>query len=255
MKKLLIIAITLLALTGCATPVAPVPLATAPANGKVGVLVTVADKPTYSYMGSSIFSKEQYVLEDSWGVEDFVNDYMNKHFASKPQYSVHKLPAAKFIKQATNYIIYPKNKAENNNDKETDTADDKDEVSLESVIAAYRTDLSLKNDLDILVHVEPYQGIALYNSGFYINGYGVFTRCYFGSCTAHVVNHVRVTIYDGKTQSVIGKGKYVHKKPKFAVDFPEGAKILPKSGSDAGREIYIDALETMLTEALAAGQL
>lgn len=178
----LIAIIFLIIVTGCAS--VPANYGKPLAGSKVGIVLLIDQTPSHQHVGTTIF---QNLNSDGVSKENFhkkfeleISKVLTKggHIASPIEASslLIKNREALFSYASSNIHFKQENKLELQR-------------------------LARENSLDFVIVVYPTPGPAWANSSAYLSGYGLYTRCSFGSCNAYALDYIDARIYDVKNDS------------------------------------------------------
>jgi len=240
MKKIVSL-LTLLSLAACASTVPQTPLAISD-NARIGVIVTIDDQPHQYHVGTTIFQNEYIELDTDWGVEQYAREVIKTSLAKDKNYQIINLdPSTKMREAGSVNYIDPENR---------DKKDKKNTAGLKEM-----NKLVDVNDLDVVIALEPFTAEVEYDSGLYARGYGVFTRCFFGSCRARALNHLAVRVYKVDSQGTDWSqasnwGTEREKGTWLAMDFPNGIKQIPVEELDKPKQVFLDYLKKNTQSAL-----
>lgn len=182
MTRNLAILLTIVALSACAS--APINFGKPDTSSRIGLIYLIDERPKHSHVGTTAFQNfETPNATDT--------DYRSK-FADRCE---------DVVRQAGFHVesVEPSDLlTENRTDLFSYASSD---VFFEAPIKSELNRIASASDLDFLILVYPVSGPAWVNSAAYIDGYGLYTECRFGNCSAKALNYVSARIYDVNNQS------------------------------------------------------
>ncbi|WP_422475317.1 hypothetical protein [Endozoicomonas sp. ALB032] len=181
MPKILILLLSI-TLASCAS--VPANFGPPSPTSKIGLFLLIDDYPKHEHVGNTIFQNKE------------VNASSDTDFKQKYYEKIAEIFAVKnyeLVKLKENEDLYEKrfslfSYASSN-------------IYFKSDVKSVFNQVAVENGLDFIIVVHPLNGPAWPNSSAYIDGYGLYTGCKFGSCTAEALDHVSARFYDVKNQS------------------------------------------------------
>jgi len=178
----LIVIIFLLIVAGCAS--VPANYGKPLTGSKVGIVLLIDQTPSHQHVGTTIFQNSNS------------NGVSKKNFHKKFELKISELLAE------GGHIVVPISASslliENREDLFSYASSNihfKQENKLEL------QKLAQENSLDYVILVYPTPGPAWPNSSAYLSGYGLYTKCSFGTCSAYALDYIDARIYDVKNDS------------------------------------------------------
>ncbi len=234
--------LVLISLSACATAVPQEPINIAD-NAKIGVIVTIAEKPQQFHVGTTIFQNAYIELDTDWGIEETAHLVIAENLSSQKNYQVIRLEPSEKMREAgsVNYIDTDKR----------DKNDKKNTAGLQEM-----NNFVAEHDLDVVIALEPFTAEVEYDSGLYARGYGVYTRCFFKICRARALNQIAVRVYkvnpDGTDWSRASNwGTEREKGTWLAMDFPDGVKNIPIAELEKPKKVFLNYLQQNTKSALS----
>ena len=232
MKNLIIIFV-LLYLTGCAS--VPVNYRKPAQKSKIGIVLLVDEKPTHAHVGSTIFQNE---VSDEVSTTDFHKKFEEK--INTPLLNAGYLvktitPSSKLMKDRDSLFSYM-----------SSNVNFKDKIKIEL------NELAKKSDVDFMILVYPTPGPAWVNSTAYIQGYGLYTRCFFGSCRAHALDYIGARIFDVKNNSSLKPmdSKFFSQQAMPNIVVPNNIRDIKSTQIDEAGDLALEKFIKLLNKML-----
>ena len=229
----LTIAILLMSLVGCAS--VPANYGKPEVGSKIGVMLLIDESPTYQHIGTTIFSNENF------------SETSNTNYHQKFNHKISTI--------LTNHGHIPKLIAANpslleNKNSLFSYIDFKDKYK------ATLDKIAQENTLDFIVIVYPPSGPAWVNSSAYLSGYGLYSRCIFGSCDAYALNYVSARIYDAKNKTSLNPMDFgfFEQVPMPEVNIPDEPNEIQADQVDAAADKALNNFMTKFTEMLKTSE-
>jgi len=211
----LTITIILMSLVGCAS--VPAHYGKPKVGSKVGVMLLIDESPTYQHVGTTIFNNED--------LSDISNTDYRQKFNSE------------ILSLFTKYGHVPKSIAAN-----PSLIENKNSlfgyIDFKTNHKATLDKVAQDNSLDFIVIVYPPSGPAWPNSSAYLSGYGLYSRCVFGSCEAYALNYVSARIYDVKNNTSLKPMDFVFfaQEAMPEISIPDDPKDIKTTEVDAAAD-------------------
>lgn len=232
MKNLAIVFV-LLYLSGCAS--VPVNYGKPAQSSKIGVILLVDKTPTHAHVGSTIFQNE---VSDEVSTTDFHKKFEEKINTPlvNAGFSVKTITASQsLLKKRDSLFSYM-----------SSNINFKDEIKVEL------NSLAKQSGLDFVILVYPTPGPAWPNSSAYIEGYGLYTRCFLGSCNAYALDYIDARIFDVKNNSSLRpmNSKFFSQQAMPSIIFPENVKDIKAAQIDEAGELALNNFSKLFNEML-----
>ena len=175
--RIIILTIGLLFLAGCAS--VPANFGKPPANSNIGIVLLIDENPTYMHVGTTIFNNESIDVASNTEFKKLFGEQISGILKSGGHKTKLVEPSNKLVQERTSLFSYM-----------SSNVNFKDEIKNELTL------LAQEQGLDFILLVYPNSGAAWPNSSAYLSGYGLYTRCFLGSCNAYALDYVGARIYD-----------------------------------------------------------
>ena len=222
MSRMLAILVALSILTGCAT--APINFGKPSPDARIGMMFLIDENPRHHHVGTTMF---QNFLTESATDTDMRAAFVERSsgLLRNAGFSVRILePTETLQDQRADLFSY----ASSN-------------VYFESAVKTELDGIASAENLDFIILVYPESGPAWVNSSAYLQGYGLYTRCIYGKCTASSLNYVDSRIYDARNQSALQASgmRYTEQEelPKPTIEDPK--EVAPEV-IDQAAEMAVD---------------
>ena len=180
--RIIILTIGLLFLAGCAS--VPANFGKPPASSNIGIILLIDENPTYMHVGTTIFNNESIEVASNTEFRQLFGNEISRLIQSGGHKPKLIEPSSKLVQERSSLFSYM-----------SSNVNFKDEVKNELTL------LAQEQGLDFIVLVYPNSGPAWPNSSANLSGYGLYTRCFLGSCNAYALDYVGARIYDVKNNS------------------------------------------------------
>lgn len=182
--KLFFISITLATfLIGCTTFVPPVPAYKLKENGNVGLLVVAKSNPTHTHVGTTIFNNDVKEYDYDWNMQQTIFGQFKETIEQNSNYKVVDLKTIGYKDSDPSSFVTIKDK----------------QWIFDPSNTAFRENL-LENNIDIIVIIKEGQTLASLECSqygcnrFHSEGYGLFTRSFFGLDRYHASKSFSMSI-------------------------------------------------------------
>ena len=233
MFKVIVCVIAVAGLSACAS--APINFGKPSPSSRIGMIYLIDEHPKHSHVGTTIFQN----FDTTNATEtDFRSQFADRcaNVLVRAGYDLHTIePTELLYEERIDLFSYASSS-----------------VYFKSAIKSELNRLASESNLDFVIVVHPQSGPAWVNSAAYIDGYGLYTECRFGNCSAQALSYVDARIYDVQNQSALkSAGFRFFRNPAMPgvliVDDPE--EIKPEDIDDAATialDTFIALFEGML---------
>lgn len=227
--RIVILTMGLLFLAGCAS--VPANFGKPPATSNIGIVLLIDENPTYLHVGTTIFSNEN--------IDTASNSEFKKVFGEEIsgilQSGGHKPrliePTGLLLKERESLFSYMSSN-----------------VNFKDVVKNELTQLAQENGLEFIVLVYPNSGPAWPNSSTYLSGYGLYTRCFFGSCNAYALDYVGARIFDVEKNSSLKpmEFRFFQQEEMPSISVPDNVNEIPAEDIDKAATVAKDNIMKLI---------
>lgn len=178
----LVFLILTVALVSCVS--APTNFGTPSPSSRIGVVLLIDENPKHEHIDTTIFQNSEKSVTSGKNFRDELYEEISETFAVKNYELVRLEPDEGLYKNRLSLFYY----ATNN-------------IHFKRSVRAFFDQVATENQLDFVIVVYPFSGPAWANSTAYIDGYGLYTSCRSGYCTAEALDQISSRIYDVKNGS------------------------------------------------------
>ncbi len=237
MSRVIVIVIAIVALSACAS--APINFGKPSSSSTIGMIYLIDEHPKHSHVGTTIFQNFDTTSATS---TDFQSQFAERctNLLSNAGYDVREIEPTELLSENRNGLFSYASSS----------------VYFKPAIKSELNRLASTSNLDFVIVVYPLSGPAWVNSAANIDGYGLYTECRFGKCSAQALSYVDARIYDVQNQSALkGSGFRYFQNPTMpdTYVFDEPKKIEPEIIDEAA-SIALDTFIALFERMLRASQ-
>ena len=181
MPKILILFLSVI-LSSCAS--VPANFGPPPPSSKIGVFLLIDAHPKHEHVGTTIFQNKEVNASSDTNFKQKYYEQIAELFTVKSYELVNLKENEDLYEERFSLFSY----ASSN-------------IHFKSDVKSFFNQVAAEHRLDFIIVVHPLNGPAWPNSSAYVDGYGLYTNCKFGNCTAEALDHVSARFYDVKNQS------------------------------------------------------
>jgi hypothetical protein len=229
----LTIAIILMSLVGCAS--VPANYGKPKVGSKIGVMLLIDEAPTYQHIGTTIFSNENFSEISNTNYHQKFNHKISTLFTQSGHVPELIDANASLLENKNSLFGY---------------------IDFKDKYKATLDEIAKNNALDFIVIVYPPSGPAWVNSSAYLSGYGLYSRCMFGSCDAYALNYVSARIYDAKNKTSLNPMdfRFFAQVPLPEINIPDEPKDIQAEQVDKAADKALNNFMTKFTEMLRTSE-
>ncbi|MFQ3251549.1 MAG: hypothetical protein ACI9O6_003399 [Glaciecola sp.] len=231
--KSIFLTIGLLLLAGCAS--VPANFGKPPVASNIGVVLLIDETPTFMHVGTTIFNNENLDSASETKFSKMFGDQISEILSSGGHTPKIIEPTSLLVKERESLFSYMSSN-----------------INFKDLIKSELNQLAQKNELEYVVIVYPNSGPAWPNSSAYLAGYGLYTRCVFGSCNAYALDYVGARIFDVKNNSSLKpmEFRFFQQEEVPSIVVPEDVNQIPSEDIDkaalVAKDKIINLIEKML---------
>lgn len=235
MKNIILIAVLAL-LTGCAS--VPTDFGVPAKNSKIGVMLLIEPSPSHAHVGTTIFQNEVRTDASTTSFVKRFEQTLSAPLAKEGFNVTHIASTPKLLEERSALFSYLSSY-----------------VSFKGDIKAELNKVAAQAGVDYVMLVYPTPGPAWPNSAAFIEGYGLYTRCFLTSCNAFSYDYISARIYDVKNQSTLAPmtSSFYEQKAMPHVVVPSDISDVQASDVDKAGEMafssFVKVYELMLSKA------
>lgn len=178
--KLLLISFFLLG--GCAS--LPPNYGTPIKGSKIGIVLLIDEQPTYAHVGTTIFSNSESNSNSGTNFKNKIGEKINLILERNGHSPELIEPPSLLLAERESLFSYMSSN-----------------INFKEDIKVELRKIAQEKSFDYFLIVYPNSGPAWPNSSAYLSGYGLYTRCFLGSCNAFALDYVGARIFDVKNDS------------------------------------------------------
>ncbi len=208
-------------------------------NSKIGLLLLVDDSPKHSHVGTTAFQnfEKQNATDTNFKsqIEKKIKDVLGAG-----DYTIESVdPSELLVAERSSLFSYMSS-----------------DIHFKESVRIDLDSIASQQSLDFVIVVYPVAGPAWANSSAYVDGYGLYTRCSFGSCAAEALNYMTARIYDVANRSSLKpSGFRFFQRPSLPdVLVPEDPKATKAEDIDAAAGMAVESFMMLFENMLRTSE-